>query len=121
VSVILVDLGDREHDVMISNSGWRSTVAALRPCGVLHQERLEQLETAWLGQELTQKEARAVGQALVSGPLAAIYWSDDVYPPDGHWRDALGGKPKYDQNVYWPSWLRAFAGFCLTCKGFIAC
>jgi hypothetical protein len=120
VSVILVDLGDDKHDVMVSNAGWRDTVAVLRPLGVLDEERLRRLETTWLGQELNQQEARAVGEALVAGPLAAVYWSDDVYPPDGYWRDARRGKPEFDPGAYWPSWLRAFAGFCLTCRGFVA-
>jgi hypothetical protein len=121
VSVILVDLGDDKRDVMVSNAGWRDTVAVMRRFGVLGEERLQRLETAWLGQGLTQEEARAIGEALVAGPLAAVQWSGDVYPPDGHWRDALGGKLPYDQGTYWPSWLRAFAGFCLSCQGFVVC
>jgi hypothetical protein len=121
VSVILVDLGDDKHDVMVSNAGWRDTVAVVRRFGVLGEERLQRLETAWLGQGLTQEEARAVGEALVAGPLAAVRWSGDVYPPDGHWSDALGGKLPYDRGTYWPSWLRAFAGFCLGCQGLVVC
>jgi hypothetical protein len=121
VSVILVDLGDDTHDVMVSNAGWRDTVAVLRLFGVLDEERLQRLETAWLGQQITQEEARAIGESLVAGPLAAVNWSDNAYPPPGFWVDP-GKHPRmqYDLCTYWPSWLRAFAGFCLTCRGFVA-
>jgi hypothetical protein len=121
MSVILVDLGDNGHDVMVSNAGWRDTVEVLRPFGLLSDERLQRLATAWLGECLTEEEAQAIGNALVAGPLSAIYWSDDVYPPPGYWKDALGRKLReYELDTHWPSWLRAFAAFCLTCKGFIA-
>jgi hypothetical protein len=86
---------------------------------VLDEQQLQSLETAWLGQKVSQDEAQAIGMALVQGPLAAVKWSDNVYPPIGFWRDAHSGKLRYDQDTYWPSWLRAFASFCLTCKGFI--
>ena len=120
MSVILVDLGDDKHDVMISNAGWRDTVAMVRSFGVLDEERLRLLETAWLGQELTQEEAQAIGDALVAGPLSSINWSDNVYPPTEFWIDPGKQQREYDLATYWPSWLRAFADFCLTCKGFIA-
>jgi hypothetical protein len=120
VSVILVDLGNEEHDLMVSNAGWRDTVDVLRIFGVLDGERSQRLQTAWLGQQLTEAEAQAIGSALVTGPLLTVNWSDNVYPPSGYWKDALGGKLRdYDRDTYWLSWLRAFAGFCLTCKGFI--
>ena len=39
-----------------------------------------------------------------------------------YWNDTRGKKIwEYELHTYWPSWLRAFAGFCLTCKGFMAC
>jgi hypothetical protein len=118
--VILVDLGDDEHEVVVSNAGWRATVDVFRPFSVVEGERLHRLETAWLGEQITQEEAQAIGNDLISGPLFAINWISNVYPPPGYWTDALGGKLRdYDQDTYWPSWLRAFAGFCLTCKGFV--
>lgn len=120
MSVILVDLGDNQHDVMVSNAGWRDTVAVLRPFGVLDEPRLQRLEIAWIGQKLTREEAQAIGAALVAGPLAAINWIDDVYPPTGFWADPQRHPWQYGQATYWPSWLRAFAGFCLTCNGFVA-
>ena len=120
MSVILVDLGDEKHAVMINNAGWRDTVEAWRPFGILDGERLQRLQTAWLGERITQEEAQAIGNALVTGPLSAVNWISNVYPPPGYWRDAFVGKRRdYDQDTYWPSWFRAFAGFCLTCKGFI--
>ena len=120
MSVILVDLGDAEHDVMVGNAGWRKTLQVLRPLGVLDDERLLLLETAWLGQKLTEMEARAIGEALVSGVLSTVNWSGDVYPPSGYWVDpgAHVGE-HYELATLWPSWLRAFAAFCLTCKGFV--
>jgi hypothetical protein len=120
VNVILVDLGDDRHDVMVSNAGWRETVAVMRPFGVLGEERLQRLETAWLGQQLSREEARAIGGALVAGPLSAVNWSDDVYPPAGFWTNPRGYTRDYDVATYWLSWLRAFAAFCLTCRGFVA-
>lgn len=120
MSVILVDLGDDTRDVMISNAGWRDTVALIRPFGVLTEERLQQLETAWLGQQFTQEEARAIGEAIWAGPLAAANWSGNVYPPAGLWADPSNHSREYDPDTYWPAWLRAFAGFCVTCRGFIA-
>lgn len=119
MSVILVDLGNDEHDVMVSNAGWRDTVAIVRPFGVLDEERLQRLETAWLGQKVAQKEAQALGEALVAGPLADVNWSGDVYPPAGFWVDPRSHSQEYDLSTYWPSWLRAFAEFCLTCRGFV--
>jgi hypothetical protein len=120
MSVILVDLGNDEHDIMVSNAGWRDTVEVLRPLEVLDCERLQRLQTAWLGEQFTPAEAQGIGTALVNGPLLAVYWSDNIYPPSGYFRDALAGKMRdYDRETCWPSWLRAFAGFCLTCKGFI--
>lgn len=121
MSVVLVDLGDASHDLTVSNAGWSETVEVLRTLGVLDADRAGRLREAWLGQRLTQDEARTAGAALVAGPLAVVEWSGNVYPPDGHWRDALGGKPQYDQETYWPSWLRAFAGFCLRCEGLVVC
>lgn len=120
MSVILVDLGDAGHDVMVSNGGWRDTVDVVRRLGLLDEERLRRLETAWLGQQLSQEEAREIGDALVAGPLAAIAWSDNVYPPAGLWSHPRNYSRDYDPSTFWPGWLRAFAGFCLTCKGFIA-
>ena len=118
--VILVDLGDEGHDVVVSNAGWRDTVEVLQSFGVLDGERLQRLRTSWLGEQLTQAEAQAIGHALVAGPLSAVNWSDNAYPPPVYWKDALGGKLRdYDRDTYWPSWLRALAGFCLTCKGLI--
>jgi hypothetical protein len=119
MSVILVDLGDDKHDVMINNAGWRDTVAVLRSLDLFDEERLQRLETAWLGQELTQEEARVIGAALVAGPLAAVNWIDNVYPSTRFWADPARHRMDYDRETYWPSWLRAFACFCLTCKGFI--
>jgi hypothetical protein len=125
MSVILVDLGDEGHAVMVNNAGWRHTVEELRPLGILDGERLQRLETAWACERITQEEAQAIGNALVTGPLAAINWISNVFPPPeywtpGYWRDALSGKHRdNDQETIWPGWLRSFAGFCLTCKGFI--
>jgi hypothetical protein len=120
MSVILVDLGDEKHDIMVNNAGWRSTVEVLQPFGLIDDERMQRLATAWPGVRLTQAEAQAIGDALVTGPLSAIDWSNNVYPPAGYWKDALDKKPReYETDTYWPSWLRAFAAFCLTCKGFI--
>jgi hypothetical protein len=119
VSVILVDLGDDKHDVMVSNAGWRDTVKLVRSFGALDEERLQLLETAWLGQQVMQAEAQAIGNALVEGPLSSVNWSNDVYPPAGFWVDPGRHRRDYDLATYWPSWLRAFAGFCLTCKGFV--
>jgi hypothetical protein len=121
LSVILVDLGDEGNDVIVSNAGWRETVEVLRPFGILDGERLHRLQTARPGERITQDEARAIGNALVSGPLSTVHWSGNVYPPAGHWRNALSGKMPYDPETYWPSWLRAFAAFCLTCNGFFLC
>ena len=121
MSVILVDLGDENHDVMVSNAGWRDTVEVLRPFKVVDAERLQRLQTAWLDVQITQEEALAIGNALVAGSLSAINWISKVYPPQSFWKDPCGGKIQdYDKETYRPSWLRAFAGFCLTCKGFIA-
>jgi hypothetical protein len=120
MSVILVDLGNEQRDCMINNMGWRDTVALMRSLGLFDEDRLELLETAWLGQELTQDEARVLGNALVAGPLAAFNWCDNVYPPDEFWADP--GKYRhveYAAETYWPSWLRALASLCLTCKGFV--
>jgi len=118
MSVILVDLENENHDVMISNAGWRDTVDVLRPLGILDSERLARLYLGQLGERITQEEAQAIGNALITGPLAGVDWVRNVFPPDTFWRDALSPKEPYDQATYWPSWLRAFAGFCLTCKGF---
>jgi hypothetical protein len=120
MSIILVDLGDETHDVMINNATWRATVEVLQYFGILDNERLERLQTAWLGERITQVEAQSIGQALVTGPLSMVNWTSDAYPPPGYFRDALSGKLDYNRDTYWPAWLRAFAGFCLTCKGFIA-
>jgi hypothetical protein len=120
VSVILVDLADDKHDVMVSNAGWRDTVAVMRSFGVLGEDRLQLLETAWLGQQLTQEEAQVIGSSLVAGPLSSINWSDNVYPPSGFWVDPGKRSREYDLDTYWPSWLRAFAAFCLSCRGFVA-
>lgn len=122
MSVILVDLGNEQHDVMVNNAGWRSTVEVMRPLGILDDERLQRLQTAPFGERVTQEEAQAIGNTLVTGPLSAVNWIGDVYPPPGYWKTALGKNVwDYDQATYWPAWLRAFAGFCLTCKGFIIC
>ena len=119
MSVILVDLGDDQHSVMVSNAGWRDTLALVRHFGVLDEDRVQRLESAWLGQELTALEARAIGEALMAGPLAAIDWSNNVYPPVGFWFDPNKHPWQYDVATYWPSWLRAFAGFCHMCCGFV--
>lgn len=119
MSVILVDLGEDKHDVMVSNAGWRDTVELMRSFGVLGAQRLQLLETAWLGQQLTQEEAQAIGNALVAGPLSSINWSDNVYPSEAFWVDPGRHSQDFDLTTYWPSWLRAFAGFCLCCKGFV--
>ena len=120
MSVILVDLGVENHDVIVSNGWWRGTVDVLRSFGLLDDERLHRLVTVWLGVRLTQAEARAIGDALVTGPLAAIDGSANVYPQPGYWKSARGRNLRdYDQDTYWPGWLRAFAAFCLTCKGFV--
>ncbi|MFT3881814.1 MAG: hypothetical protein QM703_19410 [Gemmatales bacterium] len=120
MSVILVDLGNDKHDVMVSNAGWRDTVAVMRSFAVLEEEHLQRLETLWLGEQLTHEEANEIGKALIAGPLMAINWSDNVYPPVEFWTDPCK-QPlvEYDLSTYWPSWLRAFAGFCITCRGFI--
>ena len=119
MSVIVVDLGNEKRDCMVSNAGWRDTVEVLRSLGLFDQERLELLKTAWLGQELTEPEARQVGEALVAGPLAAINWSDNVYPSDLFWSDPGKYKNDFAVETYWPSWLRAFASLCLSCKGLV--
>jgi hypothetical protein len=119
MSVILVDLGDDQHDIKVATGWWCDTVAIMRPLGVLGEERLQRLETYWLGQELTQDDARAVGEAIVAGPLSRVIWSDNVYPPDGYWMGYRSHSWNYDLDTYWLSWLRAFAGFCQTCKGFV--
>ncbi|MBL9093678.1 MAG: hypothetical protein JNL96_20845 [Planctomycetaceae bacterium] len=120
MSVILVDLGNEAHDVVINNAGWRATVEVVRAIGVLEERRLELLETAWLGERVAADEARAIGHAVLAGPLADVNWLDDVYPPQSFWKDpATKSWPEYDRDTYWTSWLRAFAGFCLTCDGFV--
>ncbi len=120
MGIILVDLGDEAHDLMTNNATWRATVEVLRPFGIVDAERLERLQTTWLGERITQEEAQAIGNALVTGPLSEVNWISDAYPPPGYFRDAHSGKLDYNRDTYWPAWLRAFAGFCLTCKGFIA-
>jgi hypothetical protein len=116
MSAILVDLGDDTHDVMINNASWRATLEVLRTFGIFEAHRLERLQ--WLGERVGEEEAKAIGNALVSGPLASVNWVDKVYPPSGYFRDARGDHRDFDEDTQWPAWLRAFAEFCLTCKGF---
>lgn len=120
MSLILVDAGDRTHTLLVSNAGWRKALEVLRPLGVLSAERFQRMETGGL-ETFTEAEAKAIGDALVAGPLSVIHWSDNVYPPVGYWNNTRGRQIwEYELHTYWPSWLRAFAAFCLTCKGFIA-
>ncbi|MGY8770963.1 MAG: hypothetical protein ACKVH8_21340 [Pirellulales bacterium] len=119
MSVILVDLGNDSHDVMTSNANWRDTLEVLRPFNLLNEERIELLQTYWMGEQFTVDESESIGNALVHGPLASINWIDNVYPPSIFWHDPSNKKwDTYDRNTYWPSWLRAFAEFCLSCEGF---
>lgn len=87
MGVILVNLEDDKHDVMVSNAGWRDTVAVVRPFGLLDEERLQRLETAWLGQDVTQEEARAIGESRVKGPLAVVKWIGGEHRPPEIWVD----------------------------------
>ncbi len=131
MSVILTDLGDEDHGLKIGNVGWRNTVDVLGPFGLLAPERLDRLRDTWLGEQVTEEEARAIGQCLVADVLSGINWSGAVYPPFDYWRtrrvDEVGqqrerdGPWNYDPDTQWASWLRSFAGFCLTCKGFDLC
>jgi hypothetical protein len=121
MSAILFDLGDDKHDLMINNANWRATVDVLRTFGILDAERLQRLQTAWLGERVTEEEAMAIGNALVAGPLSTVNWSSKVFPPSRYFRDARGDHRDYDKDTQWPAWLRALAEFCLTCKGFEVC
>src|SRR5947208_1379590 len=96
MSVILVDLGDDQHDIMINNAGWRRTVELLQPLAVIDDERIQRLTDAWLGVALAPEEAKAIGNALIAGPLSAVHWSDDVYAPIGYWKDPC----KHDWREY---------------------
>src|ERR1700730_8619317 len=98
---------------MINNANWRGTVEVLRQLGLLDGARLQTLQTAWLGEQITQEEARAIGNALVARPLSAVDWIRRVFPPSRYFRDAHGNFRDYDKETHWPSWLRAFAEFCL--------
>jgi hypothetical protein len=74
-----------------------------------------------LGERVTEEEARAIGNALVAGPLSTVNWVSKVFPPSSYFRDAPGDHRDYDKDTQWPAWLRALAEFCLTCKGFEVC
>jgi hypothetical protein len=121
MSAILFDLGDDQHDLMINNANWRATVDVFRTFGILDAERLHRLENAWWGERVTEEEARAIGNALVAGPLSTINWVSKVFPPSSYFRDTRGDHRDYDKDTQWPAWLRALAEFCLTCKGFEVC
>jgi hypothetical protein len=121
MSAILFDLGDDKHDLMINNAHWRLTVDVFRTFGMLDAQRLQRLETAWLGERVTEEEAKAIGNALVAGPLSTVNWVGKVYPPSRFFRGARLDFRDYDKDTQWPSWLRALAEFCLTCKGFELC
>jgi len=121
MSVILTDLSDETHWLKIGNAGWRDTIAVLEPFGILSPEQVARLKVNWVGEQFTESVARLIGDRLINEYVAKITWSEAVYPPDGFWHGLGHDLGEYDVDTQWPSWLRAFAGFCMTCRGFDIC
>jgi hypothetical protein len=115
MAVILVDLGDDDHDLFINNAYWRKTQDLLAPFGIVPRERLEWV---WGGQHITTEEAHAIGNCLITEPLSTVNWISKVFPPPDYFRKRGLSHRDYDEGTQWLAWLRAFAGFCLTCNGF---
>ncbi len=119
MGVILVDLGDEEHSIAIGNGRFRATLEILWQLPIVDEVRRERLRDYWVGVQISEEEAQALGNEIIESHINGVDWLSDVYPPTGYWKNFLSPKPVYNESTYWPAWLRAFAGFCLTCKGFI--
>ena len=119
MGVVLVDLGDDNHSIVVGNAGFRATLEILWPLPIVDEARRERLRDYWPGVQFTEQEARALGNEIIEHHISDVNWLSDVFPPTGYWKDFLSPKPVYNESTYWPGWLRAFAAFCLTCKGFI--
>jgi len=119
MGVVLEDLGDDAHCIVVNNAGFRSMLEILWPLAIVDEIRRERLRDYWVGVQFTAEEARTLGNEIIEHQINDVDWLSDVFPPTGYWKDALSPKLAYHESTHWPSWLRAFAAFCLTCKGFI--
>jgi len=102
---------------------WRAIVEAVRTLNVLPEQTVERLHEPWTG-ELTQEEARAVGEAIRARVLPTLNDSERLLldgsrttePDDGTFH-----REPHEQHMNYSTDRRVLAEFakcCETCHGF---
>jgi hypothetical protein len=123
MSVILVDLVDRGHDLQINSWNWRPMLALLRARGLIGEEQFERMGASGCGGRLTAEESKR----------AALFFREEIIPrlKDGEQMHADGSvsttpsKPRLisststrDLHVVRKACLQSFIVFCDTGQGF---
>ena|ERR1043166_838339 len=94
MGVVLVDLGDDDHSMVVNNAGFRAVLEILWPLPIVEEARRERLQGYWGGVEFTETEARALGNEIIEHHINGVDWLSDVF----HRRDS--GRTRYRQNRF---------------------
>lgn len=123
MSVILVDLGNEEHDEQVNWWNWRPTIELIRSFAVIDDERLEMMGCNGSGVQVSEAEARSIGIRMEREILPNLKSKDRILldlsvtaePKDFRLHKDEDWVKNYSATH---DWLARFAGFCKTCCGF---
>ena len=117
------NLGDDPPDLSVNFWNWRPTVELIRSFGIIDDERLELMHIQCCGAEVTEDEARTIGERIKAEILPQLAENDRLLldltitdKPDDM-------KMYYGEDVHknysaQREWLTRFAEFCMSCSGF---
>jgi len=122
MAFILTDISNKEHELQINSWNWRPTLNLIGAADLVGEEKLE-LMGENIGIEVTQEEAQRIGTFLQEKIVPGMQPNERIQydltltaePDTGElYRDDL--TKNYSVSY---DWLKEFAAFCLSCKGFI--
>ncbi len=129
MSVILVDLQNRDHAFCVNWYGWRGIVEAVRRLEVVDEQTIDGLHEPFTGSGLNAAQAETVADAIEER-LLPLLDEDDYLLVDGTITRTLPLKEsqwiiiarqyRVDVASYYTSAasLRKFVAYCRSCSGF---
>jgi hypothetical protein len=125
MGVILADIERDDVDCQVNWWNWRPTLTVLEQSGIFDKERLDRMSFTGGGVTVTASEAVRIADFLEQQILPAV---DDGYEVklngkisnEPTWLGPIKDAPADRSKLYGASkeWLREFAAFCRTCRGF---
>ena len=129
MSVMLVDLQNREHTFSVNSYGWRGILEAVRRLDVVDEQTIDGLHEPFTGSGLDAAQAEAVAEAIEERLLPLLDEDDYLLldgtitrtlpPKESQWM-IIARQYRVDVARYYTSaaWLRKFVAYCRSCSGF---